>query len=601
MTGVRERTSAFFREIPEQFGVSERACRVGTGLASWRVPGVRPAGVFVFKKGGSFDKQVSSMRVKNLSPLATRIVSLSLAASALFSGVAAGAGAQSKGTARRSVAAPRAERDSEFPLLSRYASELTTRRGDAKTDTRAAEVQRAVEILSRDSRNSPLLITDAGADAASVARSVARRIAEGRVPASLRGASVFALSPGSLAFNAKTSDEFVARLRSLLEEASASRGRVVLFVEDFHQLAGTYTSREASDAVRSAIERAGLRFIGSTSAAVYDEHIAKDASLAKLVEPVRLSADDSPASRERDEQAKVNNVNAGDKLSPDLRALAASAKPGERVGVILQADDLNSPRLQSLLSKHSILVSDSMRQLGAMRVEVPASALKELAASGETRYLSPDREVRSLGHVTATTGVDLVRTQSNGCLLLVCTTTTFDADGIGIAVIDSGIDAAHKTFAQKITDLSGSRIKVKKDFTPEGKADKDPYGHGTHVAASAAGLSTISGGAYEGVARGADIISLRVLDSTGTGKSSDLLAALNWILSPADPSKPLSSSNPTNATKFNIRTQSTRSARPRASSWTQASSSSRPRATTARTLRTTRSTDSFTRRATSLR
>jgi subtilisin family serine protease len=495
------------------------------------------------------------MTSRKPSPLATRIVSLSLAASALFAGVAGSVGAQSNGGARGSVITSRAERAAEFPLLSRYASELTTRRGDAGADARAAEIQRAVEILSRDSRNSPLLITDAGADAASVARGVARRIAEGRVPASLRGANVFALSPGSLAFGAKTSDEFVARLRSLLEEASQSRGRVVLFVEDFHQLAGTYTSREASDAVRSAIERAGLRFIGSTTSAVYDEHIAKDASLAKLVEPVRLSSDDSPATRERDEQAaKVSNVLAGDKLSSDLRALAASAKPGERVGVILQSDDLNSPRLEALMRKYGVEVSSRMSQIGALRVEVPAAALKELAASGETRYLSPDREVRSLGHVTSTTGTDLVRTQSSGCLLgLVCSTTTLDGDNIGIAVIDSGIDAGHKTFAVKLTDLSGSRIKVKKDFTPEGKGDKDPYGHGTHVAASAAGISTVSGSAYEGVARGADIISLRVLDSSGQGKSSDLLAALNWILSPADPSKPLSSSNPTNATKFNIK------------------------------------------------
>jgi serine protease AprX len=130
--------------------------------------------------------------------------------------------------------------------------------------------------------------------------------------------------------------------------------------------------------------------------------------------------------------------------------------------------------------------------------------------------------------------------------------SALDGSGVAIAVIDSGLDVSHKTFAMK-TDLSGSRVKFKKDFTIEGKADKDFYGHGTHVASSAAGMSTVSGGGYEGVARGADIINLRVLDSTGQGKSSDLLAALNWILSPADPNKPLSSANPTNATKFNIR------------------------------------------------
>ena len=492
------------------------------------------------------------MTSRKPSSLAARLVSLSLTASALLAGVTGHAGAQGNRSSRQSVAATRAAHAAEFPLLSRYASELTFERGDADVDAHASEVQRAVEILSRDSRNNPILITDANADASTIARGVARRIAEGRVPAALRGASLFALSPGALASGAKTSDEFVARLRSVLDEANGSSARVVLFVEDVHQFAGTYTSPEASDAVRAAIERGTLRIIGSTTSDIYEEHVAKDASLARLFEPVRLSTDDSPASRPRD--TETASQPAGEKLSSDLSALAAAAKPGERVGVILQAEDLQSPRLEALLGKYGVEVGARMEQVGAMRVEVPAAALKELASSGETRYLSPDRTIRSLGHVTTTTGTDAIRTQTSGCLLgLACSSTTYDGDGIGIAIIDSGIDVSHKAFAQKLLDLSGSRIKFKKDFTTEGKSDKDPYGHGTHVAASAAGISTISGGVYEGVARQADIINLRVLDSNGVGKSSDLLAALNWILSPVDPTKPLSSSNPTNAVKYNIR------------------------------------------------
>jgi serine protease AprX len=485
------------------------------------------------------------MKSRNLSPFARRLLSTALAASALFAGVAGRAQSNVAHT-RRAAAATRAAE--QLPQLSRYATELTARADEAATSARAGEVEKAVEVLARGTRNSAILVSDAGADAAAVARGVARRIAEGRVPESLRGASLFSLSPNALAFGARTSDEFVARLRSVLEEASAPRARVVLFVEDFHQLAGTYTSREASDAVREAVERGGLRFIGATTQAVYDEHIAKDATLAKLFETVRLSSDDSTPARTRDEQALSDFQ--GDRLSPELRALASSATPGERVSVILQSDDLDNPRLEAVMRKYGIGAGPRMSQLGAMRVEVPAAALKELAANGGARYISPDRTIRSLGHVTATTGTDIVR---NGGLISGLTSTTLDGDGVGIAVIDSGIDAGHKAFAAKLSDLSGSRIKFKKDFTVEGRADKDPYGHGTHVAASAAGLSTVTGGAYEGVARDADIVSLRVLDSQGRGKSSDLLAALNWILSPVDPSKPLGSANPTNAVKFNIR------------------------------------------------
>ena len=129
------------------------------------------------------------MKPKNPSPLATRIVSVSLAASALFAGVSGRAGAQSNKAARHGDSSKVATA-AEFPLLSRYASELTRGARDAGAYARADEVQRAVEILSRDSRNTPLLITDAGSDAAAVARGIARRVAEGRVPAPLRGTNI---------------------------------------------------------------------------------------------------------------------------------------------------------------------------------------------------------------------------------------------------------------------------------------------------------------------------------------------------------------------------------------------------------------------------
>src|SRR5437763_6472689 len=223
----------------------------------------------------------------------------------------------------------------------------------------------------------------------------------------------------------------------------------------------------------------------------------------------------------------------------------------------MQADDLKDAQLASLFRRYGVEVNSRMTQLGALRVEVPVGALKELAASGATNYISPDRTVRSFGHVTATTGTDLVRTQPSGSLvggILTTTTTTLDGSGIGIAIIDSGIDAGHRAFNYSSGGLTGNRIKFKKDFTYEATAgDKDRYGHGAHVASSAAGISYSNGNSYEGIARNADTISLRVLDSNGVGKTSDLLAALNWILSPADPTKPLSSSNPTNATKFNLR------------------------------------------------
>src|SRR6185436_9319278 len=95
--------------------------------------------------------------------------------------------------------------------------------------------------------------------------------------------------------------------------------------------------------------------------------------------------------------------------------------------------------------------------------------------------------------------------------------------GITIAVLDSGIDSKHKSFA------TSGKIKFSKDFTGENRTD-DPWGHGTHVAAIAAGSGTPTNGAFEGVAPGASLVNLRVLNSEGVGTISGVLTALDWLM-----------------------------------------------------------------------
>src|SRR5205085_10583915 len=114
------------------------------------------------------------------------------------------------------------------------------------------------------------------------------------------------------------------------------------------------------------------------------------------------------------------------------------------------------------------------------------------------------------------------------------------------------VDSGHAAFGGSGL-LNGARVKFSKDFTTENNPANDPFGHGSHVASSAAGVSTKSGNTYQGIAPNASIINLRVLDRNGVGSTSALLNALNWILAPADPTKPASSSNPLNKDKYNIR------------------------------------------------
>ncbi|HEX8138032.1 MAG TPA: S8 family serine peptidase, partial [Pyrinomonadaceae bacterium] len=219
------------------------------------------------------------------------------------------------------------------------------------------------------------------------------------------------------------------------------------------------------------------------------------------------------------------------KVSPALAAQLGAVKAGARVRVIVQ------PRNSSALSPLDLLlrglgatVKAQLRQLNLRVVELPADAVVKLAARSEVRYLSPDSEIKSYGHVKTTSGTEAAN--SNMGLLGL---GTLDGSGIAIAVIDSGIDTNHRSF---LNSLGLSRVSASRDFTGESRTD-DPFGHGTHVASAAAGNGQVSGGQYEGIAPNAQLINLRVLNSQGTGTASGLLGALDWVLA--------------NRTLFNIR------------------------------------------------
>jgi serine protease AprX len=241
---------------------------------------------------------------------------------------------------------------------------------------------------------------------------------------------------------------------------------------------------------------------------------------------------------------------AGSKISPDLRATVAASQDGDegrnegddgtRVNVIVQqnvsgqnsvygqtAAALPVQGLDSLLDAVGARVTRRFRKLGVLSVSLPPKAVAALASRADVRYVSPDRALEAAGHVETTTGTSQVRTQTLISLLGIRTTTTLDGSGIGIAVVDSGVDAAHESFRDAL-GLS-SRVAYSQDFTGEGRTD-DPYGHGTHVASLAAGAGAPSGGAYTGVAPGASLVNLRVLDSQGRGTTSALLSALEWVL-----------------------------------------------------------------------
>ena len=191
----------------------------------------------------------------------------------------------------------------------------------------------------------------------------------------------------------------------------------------------------------------------------------------------------------------------------------------------------------------------NFRNLNTHVVELPASTVDELAADGDVSYVSPDREVNTLGHVSVTTGADAVRASGPGG------SGALDGSGVGIAVLDSGIYTTHKAF---LGSDGLSRIVASVDFTGAKKMDlSDSFGHATHVAGLAAGSSALYNSGYTGVASNAKLINLAVLNSQGVGQTSWVLNALDWVMA--------------NKATYNIRALSTRPSRSGATTcWSRA-------------------------------
>src|SRR6185369_16914516 len=292
----------------------------------------------------------------------------------------------------------------------------------------------------------PVVVSESDLDRDAIARAVAIKIAFGDVPEALRDKRVFRLSIDALAKGARSSDEFSARVQAVFVEAAKSEGRVILFVDQLNQYAGSRANRVASAAVKDAIEVNRLRIIGGASPQAYSNYIASDDSVAKLFDSISIDHVDSLTNARTDKRrSPINEEFEGEKVSSDMRELMDSVGANGRVSAILQVSDVNSKAVRALLAQNGVLLSDSMSSLGAMKVELPVKAVEALMKSGSMNYISPDRRMESFGHVTATTGADQIR-NNPGLLGGLLGASAIDGSGIGIAILDSGVDSAHAAF-----------------------------------------------------------------------------------------------------------------------------------------------------------
>ncbi len=297
--------------------------------------------------------------------------------------------------------------EGRYQALEKYTHNLSAQAREGKLDPvigRDEEIRRVMQVLSRRTKNNPVLIGEPGVGKTAIAEGIAQRIARGDVPESLRDKTLLSLDLASMLAGAKYRGEFEDRMKALLQEMERSDGNVVLFIDELHTLVGAGAAEGAMDAsnmLKPALARGLLRCIGATTLNEYRKHIEKDAALARRFQPVYAgepSVDDTVhILRGLKEKYEVHH---GIRIQDAALVAAASLShryisdrflPDKAIDLI----DESASRLKMEIDSMPAAIDDLERR--KMQLEIEKQALKkESDPSTQPRLQSLEEELASL-------------------------------------------------------------------------------------------------------------------------------------------------------------------------------------------------------------